>query len=311
MKADPVQVEDNPPLALAGLSSFFRCLPVSSPPASSETVDIADIAHIAAALDACGGLACRFDVDVLEECDSTNSRLMARAEAGAPSGTVIVARQQTAGRGRRGRSWHSAAGDTLMFSLLWRFPRGTPLSGLSLAAGLALADALRRQGYPDICLKWPNDVLLGRQKLAGILTELVSGTGAGTSGTAAIIGIGLNRHLPADLPTDLRAQAAALDQCAVPLPSSATLLAALLAALHERLQAFSRHGFAALRDDWCAHHAFAHQAVRLLGDHAPALEGICRGVDDEGALLLETTTGLQRVLSGELSLRPANPGTPS
>lgn len=282
---------------------------MSSPPVSPEAADVADIAHIAAALDACGGLACRFDVDVLEECDSTNSRLMARAEAGAPSGTVIVARQQTAGRGRRGRRWHSAADDTLMFSLLWRFPRGTPLSGLSLAAGLALADALRRQGYPDICLKWPNDVLLGRQKLAGILTELVSGTG--TAGTAAIIGIGLNRHLPADLPTDLRAQATALDQCAVPLPSSSSLLATLLAALHTRLQTFSRHGFAALRDDWCAHHAFAHQPVRLLGDHAPALEGICRGVDDEGALLLETTAGLQRVLSGELSLRPANLGAPS
>ena len=288
---------------------------MSSSTVLSETADIVDIARIAAALDACGGLACRFDVDVLEECDSTNSRLMARAAAGAPSGTVIVARQQTAGRGRRGRSWHSAAGDTLMFSLLWRFPRGTPLSGLSLAAGLALADTLHRQGYPDICLKWPNDVLLGRQKLAGILTELVSGTGTGTgtAGTAAIIGIGLNRHLPADLPTDLRAQAAALDQCAVPLTSSATLLAALLAALHERLQTFSRHGFAALRDDWCAHHAFAHQAFCLLGDHAPALEGVCRGVDDEGALLLETTAGLQRVLSGELSLRPASagPGAPS
>ncbi len=272
--------------------------------------DLPEVADIAAALGVCGGLACRFDVDVLERCDSTNTRLMVRAEAGAPSGTVIVAGQQTAGRGRRGRVWHSAPGDTLMFSLLWRFPRGTSLSGLSLTAGLAVIDALNALAAVSSSgpcttpaqLKWPNDVLVGSRKLAGILTELVSGSAAG--GTAAVIGIGLNRRLPVGLPDALRQQVATLDDFFQPLPGTATLLAHLLAALQARLEIFSRQGFAVLQADWCAHHAFQNQPVRLLGDEGPVREGICRGVDEEGRLLLETGNGVEHLLSGELSLRP-------
>lgn len=273
---------------------IVRALPVSDV--------LPELAAIAAELDACGGLACRFDVDVLAVCDSTNTRLMARAEAGAPRGTVIVAGQQTAGRGRRGRVWQSAPGDTLMFSLLWRFPRGASLSGLSLAVGLAVVDALMQLGYTEARLKWPNDILLGTRKLAGVLTELVSGSSA--TGIAAVIGIGLNRHLPEDMPAGLREQAAALDHVALALPPAAQLLARLLVALQERLEAFSRQGFSAMRPEWCARHAFEHHPVRILGDAGPPLEGICRGVDDEGVLLLETPTGLQRIISGELSLRP-------
>ena len=277
------------------------------PPVPSALPEVAAISAIAAALDACGGRACRFDVDVLAECDSTNTRLMARAEAGAPSGTVIVAGQQTAGRGRRGRVWLSAPGDTLMFSLLWRFPRATPLGGLSLVAGLAVTDALVQLGYTEARLKWPNDILLGTRKLAGVLTELVSGISATGGGTAAVIGIGLNRHLPAGLPDSLREQVAALDGVALPLPSSAQLLATLLVALQTRLEVFARQGFSAMRADWCARHAFEDRPVRLFGDEGPPLEGICRGVDGEGVLLLEPPAGLQRILSGELgpSLRPA------
>src|SRR5574343_1391221 len=94
-----------------------------------------------------GSLAGRFDVDALAECDSTNSELMRRADRGAPSGTVIVADRQSAGRGRRGRSWLSAPESSLTFSLLWRF-NGPPgqLAGLSLAVGVALARSLERLG---------------------------------------------------------------------------------------------------------------------------------------------------------------------
>ncbi len=82
-------------------------------------------ATIAAIADALGPLARRFDIDVLDRCDSTNAVLLARAEAGAPSGTVVIANEQTAGRGRRGRSWFASPGDSLTFSLLWRFAPGT------------------------------------------------------------------------------------------------------------------------------------------------------------------------------------------
>jgi BirA family biotin operon repressor/biotin-[acetyl-CoA-carboxylase] ligase len=263
------------------------------------------LAQIAAALEAHGGWARRFDVEVLAECDSSNSQLLARAEAGAPAGTVIVAERQTAGRGRRGRGWQSAAGDSLTFSLLWRFPAGTPLDGLSLAIGVALACALESLGVQseqNIRLKWPNDVLLQGRKLAGILIELVSGAHAG-EGTAVVIGIGLNLRLPQDLPDEIRRGAAALAETEAVLPAVHELLARLLIALGKQLEQFAVTGFAAVHAAWQQRHAFADCPVRLLDEVSPPRTGICRGVDAQGALLLETTAGLQHVVSGEVSLR--------
>ena len=160
-----------------------------------------------------GALAGRFDVDALDECDSTNSELMRRAERGAPSGTVIVADRQSAGRGRRGRSWLSSPETSLTFSLFWRFPgNASRLSGLSLAVGVGLARALNGLGGAGIRLKWPNDVLLARPgefaKLAGILIELSSDR----RGTQAIVGIGLNLAAPAE---DLPQPAAGLAEAGV------------------------------------------------------------------------------------------------
>ena len=120
-----------------------------------------------------------FDVDALALCDSTSSELMRRAERGAPAGSVIVADEQSAGRGRRGRQWLSAPAASLTFSLLWRFSGpATMLSGLSLAVGVGLTRGLESLGAQSVCLKWPNDVLVLRghdyAKLAGILVDLSS-----------------------------------------------------------------------------------------------------------------------------------------
>lgn len=251
------------------------------------------IADIAAAL---GGLAVRFDVDVLESCASTNSELMARAEAGAPSGTVVAARRQTAGRGRLGRTWVAEPGASLAFSLLWRFPAGTWPAGLSLAVGVGLAEALEGLGVGAVALKWPNDLLRGGRKCAGVLVELVPGdTGA------AVVGVGINLALPAALPDDVRAAAAALDLAVPP----AAILARLLAGLHGALTDFGAGGFVALRERWLARCAHRDVAVRILSEQAPPLEGRCVGVDVDGALLLETPVCVQRILSGDVSLRTA------
>lgn len=260
------------------------------------SVELLDIAAVAAAL---GDLARRFDIDVLAECDSTNTRLMVLAEAGAPSGSVLAAERQTAGRGRRGRSWLSTPGDSLTFSLLWRFPHGTVLDGLSLAVGVALARGLKSIGIGKIALKWPNDVLLDGRKLAGILIELAPGPRPET----AVIGIGLNLRLPQELPEELSSTVAALCDAGGELPPRNVLLAQLLRALHEQLVDFTRHGFSGARTAWLAHHAYADRPVCLLTDFAAPLEGICRGVAEDGALLLETATGLQRIVSGDVSLR--------
>ncbi|MFA7270316.1 MAG: biotin--[acetyl-CoA-carboxylase] ligase [Sterolibacterium sp.] len=257
-----------------------------------------DLAAIATAL---GDLSKRFDVHILGECDSTNTRLMAFAESGAPAGSVIVAEHQTAGRGRRGHRWLSATGASLTFSLLWRFPPERSLAGLSLAAGVALARALEGLGVAGIALKWPNDVLLRGGKLAGVLIELVPGSRT----SAAVIGVGLNLRLTDELPPEIRQNAAALADAMTTLPASGIVLAQLLMALHDAMQCFAEHGFAGLRNAWLERHAYAGQVVRLVSEFASPLEGCCRGVDSDGALLLETPAGMQRIISGEVSLRKA------
>ena len=244
---------------------------------------------------ALGADAHRFDVDLLPVCGSTNAVLLARAEPGAPSGAVVVAAAQTAGRGRRGRTWISTPGDSLTFSLLWRFAPGTVPLGLSLAAGVAVTNALAKVGAGGTALKWPNDVLKDGRKLCGILVELVPG-----QTHAAVIGIGLNLRLPESLPSELRDTAAALD---VPVAID-VLLATLLIELRAVLDTFAASGFAGLRADWLARHAHQDAQVRLLSDFAPPREGICRGVDFDGALLLEASGRIERILSGEVSLRP-------
>lgn len=252
------------------------------------------IVDVAAAL---GAQAKRFDVDVVAECASTNAELMRRAEAGAPSGSVLVARRQTAGRGRMGRSWFAEPGASLTFSLLWRFAPGTLPHGLSLAVGVALAEALGELGADAIALKWPNDVLRAERKLAGVLVELVPG-----APHAAVIGIGLNLSVPADMPDDVRATAAALGVDVAP----AELLAGLLRSLCGVLDEFAAGGFVALRSRWLARCAHLERDVTILSDFSPPLTGRCVAIDVDGALMIETPVCVQRVLSGEVSLRTAS-----
>lgn len=246
----------------------------------------------------------RFDVDALSVCDSTSSVLLARAAEGAPAGTVIVADRQTAGRGRRGRSWSSSPEASLTFSVLWRFDGGVDrLAGLSLAAGVALARALETCGVSQVNLKWPNDLLLNDAKLGGILVEL---QGERRS-MLAVIGIGLNLQLPtSSLGQESFAQsAAALAQSLNPVPDRHDLLAQILIELALVLDRFADGGFAALRDEWQERNAWQDRPVSLLRDGLVEMQGICRGADVDGALLIENANGIERCLSGDLSLRSA------
>ena len=243
----------------------------------------------------------RFDVDALSSCDSTSSELMRRAAAGAPAGTVIVADQQSAGRGRRGRIWLSSPQDSLTFSLFWRLPAGQTPAGLSLAVGVALAKALEQLGVRGVRLKWPNDVLLldeagGFAKLAGILVELSSDR----RGLQVFIGIGLNFRPPAEA---LAQPVAGLAQGVREAPERHAVLAGLLVALADALDCFAATGFAGLREDWLVRHAWQDCPVCLADGDVKTVGGICRGVDEDGALLLEVAGELRRVLAGDVSLR--------
>ena len=246
----------------------------------------------------------RFNVDVLPECASTNSVLLDRASGGAPSGSVLVADRQTAGRGSRGRSWLAAPEASLTFSVLWRFPGGIErLSGLSLAVGVAVVEALAQCGVPDAQLKWPNDILYAEGKLGGILVEVQCDDEA----AQVVIGIGLNLRRPPEfgLADGFALAPVALEEVITPLPDRHVLFAQLLIALASVLDRFELGGFAVLRPTWQAHHAWQDRPVRMLRDGCVEHEGVCLGADEDGALLVRTSTGLERCLSGDLSLRPS------
>ena len=236
-------------------------------------------------------------VEVVEETGSTNADLLARA-ATLPGPLLLVARNQTAGRGRAGRSWLSSSAGSLTFSLAWKFDGGLPrLTGLPLAVGVALADTLERLGV-QIGLKWPNDVLRDGDKLAGILIETQAAAGGGVW---AVIGIGLNLLMPDELEARIGRSVASLPWLA--RMDRDALLAALLDGLASALGEFEHAGFAAFAARWNLRHAWQGELVTILDGATVLHEGIAAGVDDAGRLLLDTPTGRIAVLAGDVSLR--------
>ncbi len=247
-----------------------------------------------------------FALEVHDRLPSTNTHLVQQAASGAPHGTCVVAELQTQGRGRRGRPWQSGLGNSLTFSVLWRFDGGAgALSGLSLAVGVALMRALRELGVEEAGLKWPNDVLHRQRKLAGILIEL-QGDMDGPS--AAVIGIGLNLRLPEPLRSTIDQAAVDLDSIARQPVDASHGLGTVLRHLADVLEQFGQSGFESLRDEWTAWHAYANCPVRLMMPDGREIEGVAVGVAADGALLVDAGSaagGLQRFAAGEISLRGA------
>jgi BirA family biotin operon repressor/biotin-[acetyl-CoA-carboxylase] ligase len=244
-----------------------------------------------------GARAGDFSIEVLDLAASTNTLLMERTAAGAAGGSVIAAEWQTEGRGRRGRVWHATPGAALTFSLLWRFQQGAgAMSGLSLAVGVAVARTLARLGIASAGLKWPNDVMWRGCKLAGMLIEM---QGELTGPSAAVIGIGINCRLPDAVRARIDQPVTDLAQISGVATDRNRILAMLLVDLAPVLEQFAQAGFAPLRDEWQRHHVCQNKPVRLTLPDAGTMDGIARGVDEDGALLLETSTGVRRIHSGE------------
>lgn len=264
----------------------------------SEPVALLDEQAVIKAL---GDQAPWFDVKVLGRVESTNTYLMQAAQQQAPHMTCVAAQMQTAGKGRRGRTWVSQLGASLTFSLLWRFQVGAAaLSGLSLAVGVAMMRALHDLGIQSASLKWPNDVLVGDQKLAGILIEL-QGDMEGES--AAIIGIGINYQLPAEMQAAIDQAAIGISQLKQKPFTKSELLGHLLKHLADVLNTFESQGFASLREEWLSYHAYHQQAVRMLMPDGTTIQGTVRDVAADGVLMVETAAGLQRLSAGEISIR--------
>lgn len=242
-----------------------------------------------------------FHLEILDEVVSTNSYLMQAAAKGALHVSCVAAHIQTGGRGRRGRTWVSHLGASLTFSLLWRFDCGAAaLSGLSLAVGVALIRALHELDIDTAQLKWPNDVLVNNQKLAGILIDL-QGDMDGPS--AAVIGIGINVDLPKQVLERIDQPAIDIKQVSPAKVDQSQLLGIVLKHLAEVLRQFEQHGFVDLREEWLRYHAYHHQSVRLLLPDGRDVKGQVIGVAEDGILLVETALGLQRFSAGEISLR--------
>jgi BirA family biotin operon repressor/biotin-[acetyl-CoA-carboxylase] ligase len=244
-------------------------------------------------------------VEVLAQTDSTNSRVLA---ADTPPGELVacLAEYQSAGRGRRGRSWLAAPGHAVCLSVGGRMPAGpADFAGLPPAVGLACAEALERLGVPGVRLKWPNDLLLGAGKLGGILIEL---RGEAQGPATVAVGVGVNVRIGARLRAEIGAAGglppAALADVAPDLGRNA-VAAALLAAVVEVLGRVPGTLDPETLAAWARRDALRDREV-CLETPGRAETGVARGIDASGALLLEAADGtLRRVTAGEVTLRPA------
>ena len=231
---------------------------------------------------------------------STNDLVREMGESTPDSICFCLAEHQSGGRGRRGRYWSSPFGSTINLSLRWQIGEGMAfLEGLSLAVGLAVLKALEAAGARDLQLKWPNDVLWQYRKLSGILLEV---HGDPTGECEVVIGIGINIKLSAE-------QIQAISQPAVDLHgvigksvSRNDVVSHLINTLCHMLDGFQSGGFALFREQWKEHDAFLGQQVTLEAS-GRSVKGLCRGVNDQGGLLLETAKGITVFNGGEVSLR--------
>ncbi|MDH3319241.1 MAG: biotin--[acetyl-CoA-carboxylase] ligase [Betaproteobacteria bacterium] len=240
------------------------------------------------------------EVRVLGRCASTNAALLAGRLT---QPVLLAADEQTAGRGRRSRRWHSEPGCGALFSLGLPLRRpARDLGGLSIVAGVAAVRALRALGARDVALKWPNDLLARGAKLGGILVE----TRAQGAGSAAVIGVGVNHRDAHRLAARLRREVAALEDILQPLPERNAVIGALARGLLAALRAFDADGFGAFREDWEALHAHAGKRLRVRLADGRRLAGIAAGLADDGALQLRTRYGVRTVRNGSVTrARPA------
>lgn len=244
---------------------------------------------------------CNLSIEVFDVIDSTSAHLIASSRSGSDiAGRVCLAETQKAGRGRRGRQWVATPYQNILMSVGWRFEEGpAALAGLSLAAGVTVAEALVELGIEGISLKWPNDVLSRGRKVAGLLIEM-QGEAAGP--TAVVLGIGVNVRIDSK-------DSAMIDQ---PWTDMATILGAvpdrnivaatLLRHVARMFANFAVYRFADFRDRWEMLDAFIGKGVRIIvGENV--LHGTVIGIDNDGGLIVENEGGRRTFHAGEISLR--------
>ena len=238
-----------------------------------------------------------------DSIDSTNLEAMRQARSGAPEGLCVVAREQTAGRGRLDRKWHSPKDAGLYFSVVLRpqFELGAwPL--ITLMAALATVDALNAACRLRADIKWPNDICVDERKLCGILAETVETV----AGPAAILGIGIN--LSPLGPAEFASRATSIQEVTNKNPNAEQILSALTERLGQRYDLLAtKEGREHIIREWCANSSYAFDREVRVSTANASFNGVTRGLDNDGALRVETPDGkVMAVRAGEVTaVRPA------
>jgi BirA family biotin operon repressor/biotin-[acetyl-CoA-carboxylase] ligase len=249
----------------------------------------------------------RIQLEIHEELESSNQYVMqAAVDNDSNRVPVCLVEKQTAGRGRRGRSWRTPYGTAIAISLRWRFETDAGgLAGLSLATGVAVSRALAANGLQHVQLKWPNDLVCGGKKLAGILIEIV---GDASGPCDVVIGIGLN---VTNSTTDLAKSMPGIEQAWTDMVSQVSdrqelsrngIAAGLIASLIEMLSVFVKHGFAPYQAEF-AHRDVLHGKEVCVQQPGREISGIACGVNETGGLLLQLDGEVVTVTSGDVSVR--------
>ncbi|OTA17714.1 biotin-- synthetase [Xenorhabdus beddingii] len=237
-------------------------------------------------------------IEVIPVIDSTNQYLLDKLSE-LDSGDACVAEYQYAGRGRRGRQWVSAFGRNLYLSMYWRLEQGPAAAiGLSLVVGIVIAEVLNRQGAERVKVKWPNDLYLDDKKLAGILVEL---TGRTADAAQIVIGIGMNISMSSEQQKSINQRWTNLQQAGMIVERN-KLVAEIIVELKETLTQFEKEGMTPFIPRWLKLDNFINRPVKLIiGDQE--IHGIARGIDQQGALLLDINGVITPYIGGEISLR--------
>jgi BirA family biotin operon repressor/biotin-[acetyl-CoA-carboxylase] ligase len=257
-------------------------------------------------------MAINWILESVDQSPSTNEDLMARWRAGQLWEPIArKASTQTAGKGRLGRSWISHPHQALTFSVAHPFKKSiSELSGLSLACGLAVikgisqASGISQEDLKKLGLglKWPNDIFLNDKKLAGMLLE--GGQLDSTQSTWIVIGIGINLTATADLENSIQRPIASLDQISQAKTIDADVLwLAILKELAEIIEIFEQHSFAKLQEEWNSWDIYKNKTCTIIQNEQIQHEGFERGVDDQGHLLIESNHQMQKIISGDVSLK--------
>lgn len=244
------------------------------------------------------------EIHYFEEVESTQNIARNLAAEGAPHGTAVIAETQSAGRGRMGRGWHSPPGVNLYTTVILRphipiaeVPR------LSLVAGVAAAEALEEVAPGIVQLKWPNDVWLSGRKAGGIIAEAV--TDRAQLLDSVLLGIGLNLNLArADVPAELRDRAISVFIATNCRCDRVAVANSLFTRLNIRYDESVTWGFDSVRPLWERYSALTGKRVTVI-DAGTREEGVVRGIDADGALLLETANGIRRIIAGDVTLEGA------